>query len=180
MTLGVHDDLWALMRTRYAGRTAVTQAVRSELNRLRRSHQTAVAKLAKRAALDTSWQGPGVLLNSDEERTAVESLRGKISAGRPGHPNEHLGEATCILHAIAVAGQIIMEDYDARVWAINLGVTAVVSVHSFLYALFKNGVVSLDEAVTYIDAIHEANRGPKITVEELQAGRHRMGRVGRP
>ena len=87
MTLGVHDDLWALMRTRYAGRTAVTQAVRSELNRLRRSHQTAVAKLAKRAALDTSWQGPGVLLNSDEERTAVESLRGKISAGRPGHPN---------------------------------------------------------------------------------------------
>ena len=179
MTLAVDDDLWALVKIRYAGRAMTTVAVRGELSRLRGHPDHSKARLAKRAFLDWQWLGDPFVQDGDEERMRIERLREHIAGGKPGHELEHLGEASCIVLAQDQGGQLIADDYDARVKALEQEVTPA-SVHTLLHLLAASNVIPLEEAHGYVQTIRDAKRGPDVTLEELLAGGRAMGRVGMP
>lgn len=179
MTLAVHDDLWAFVRTQFNGRATVTNVVRGELNGVRGGQDHRAAKLAKRAHRDFSWQGTPALLSGDSERNKVEEIRRRLAVGGDGGEKAHLGEATCIVHAKAIGGHLIIEDYSARVVACDLGVLAI-SVHVLLHKLFRASLIELDQAMEYIVSIYEAGRGPLISRDDFVKGPRFMGRVGLP
>jgi len=177
VTLAVDDDLWDLAKARFGGRARYTLTVRDELKRLRGNRD--VARFAKKAFNDVAWLGEPVRQDSYEERQAILEFRDIIASGKLGHPNEHLGEASCLVYAMGTKCQMIAEDHHARALASDCSLVTA-SVHTLLHQWVRAKVISAADAVAFAYAINAVDRGPTLTATELMRGGDAMGRVGCP
>lgn len=181
ITLAVHEPLHSAVIKALSNRKAVLMgAVVRELEDLT-STRAPVASWAKSALQQLEWLGQPVALDDPVGTDLAVAFQEEVSAGRPlTYPGQQYGEAAIVAaasRAQTVETRMLSDDYDARVLALNNGVTPL-SVHRLLHTMIAAQRITVAEAASYAKALTDANRSSDYTADELKTGR--LGRAGQP
>ncbi|MEV4622577.1 hypothetical protein AB0J74_28180 [Asanoa sp. NPDC049573] len=168
INLSYCSPIATMFRDRYKGRGGWAEAVRIELTR-QRTRKPPHPQSGRACNWATSWLGEPFRVIDRQGQAAVVEIQESIAMGSDDDSLDHLGEAVSIyLLSLAGGGRLISDDHGARDVARSRSVRAASTV-GVLAELLSRGMVSRDDAGTYLDVLRAQNRMrvPLTTVDLL-------------